>query len=134
MKVAFPYSVANFWQMISAKSTEKFGHWRKNSAAPFIFSERLFYKHSCLKLVAKKVEFTHGLTANNRCFYVKNTYSKKKIGHFSAIFFKYLQKILPLFLPAADIFIGPLLCFAAELSASWQQCSHSRIKKPCPQS
>jgi hypothetical protein len=29
-------SVANFWQKISAKSTEKFGRWLKNSAAHII--------------------------------------------------------------------------------------------------
>jgi hypothetical protein len=30
-------SVANFWQMISAKSAEKFGRWQKNLAADIIF-------------------------------------------------------------------------------------------------
>jgi hypothetical protein len=49
-------SVANFWQRISANSTEKFGRWRKNSAAYSIFSQGLFYKHLFLKLVAKLVE------------------------------------------------------------------------------
>jgi hypothetical protein len=31
-------------------------------------------------------------------------------------------KIRPQFLPAAEFFMGPLLCFAAEISASWQHC------------
>jgi hypothetical protein len=44
--------------MISAKSTEKFGRWRKNAAAHTIFSKGLFYTHFCLKLAAKKVELT----------------------------------------------------------------------------
>jgi hypothetical protein len=35
-------SVANFWQMISAKSAEKFGRWRKKSAAQTFFSLGLF--------------------------------------------------------------------------------------------
>jgi hypothetical protein len=44
--------------MISAKSTEKFGHWQQNSAAHTIFSKGLFYTHYRLKLAAKKVELT----------------------------------------------------------------------------
>jgi hypothetical protein len=31
-------SVANFWQMISAKYNEKFGRWQKRSAAYTIFA------------------------------------------------------------------------------------------------
>jgi hypothetical protein len=49
--------------MISAKSTEKFGRWRKNSAAHTIFSKGLFTRTSALKLAAKKGEFTRGLTS-----------------------------------------------------------------------
>jgi hypothetical protein len=42
-KARFTSSVANFWQMTSAKSAEKFGRWRKNSAAHILFSLELFY-------------------------------------------------------------------------------------------
>jgi hypothetical protein len=56
-------SVANSCQMISAKSAEKFSRWRENSAALIVVSLGLFYKHFGLMLVAKKVEFTHGLTS-----------------------------------------------------------------------
>jgi hypothetical protein len=48
-------SVANSWQIISAKSSEKFGRQRKGSAAHIILSQRLFSKHYCSKLVAKKL-------------------------------------------------------------------------------
>jgi hypothetical protein len=60
-------SVANFWQIIFAKSTEKFGrHGEKNSAAQIIFSLGMFYKHLSLMLEAKKkVEFLCGLTSDH---------------------------------------------------------------------
>jgi hypothetical protein len=57
-------------------------------------------------------------SANNHSFYVKNTH--EKVRPLFCHFLKNLQKIRPLFLPAAEIFMGPLLCFAAEISASWQ--------------
>jgi hypothetical protein len=48
-------SVANFCQIISAKSTEKFGRWRKNSASHNILLLKLFYKDFCRKEVTKKL-------------------------------------------------------------------------------
>jgi hypothetical protein len=44
----------------------------------------------------------------------------KKVRPLFCQILKNLQKIRPLFLPAAEIFMGPLLCFAAKISASWQ--------------
>jgi hypothetical protein len=51
---------------------------------------------------------------------VKKT-QQKSSATFLPLFEK-SAKIRPLFLPAADIFMGLLLCFAAEISASWQHC------------
>jgi hypothetical protein len=39
-------------------------------------------------------------------------------GHF----YNNLPKFRPQIVLAAKIFMGPLLCFAAEISASWQHC------------
>jgi hypothetical protein len=49
---------------------------------------------------------------------VKNTLLKVRLlfCHFWVI----LQKIRPRIFSAAEIFLGPLLCFAAEISAGWQ--------------
>jgi hypothetical protein len=65
-------------------------------------------------LVAKKVD--QSISANNQGFKVKKT-QQKSPATFLPIFEKSAN---PLFLPAAEIFIGPVLCFAAEISASWQ--------------
>jgi hypothetical protein len=56
------------------------------------------------------------ILANNQCFYVKNT--QQKVRPLFCHFFTNPQKIRLLFLPAAEIFMGPLLCFAVEISAS----------------
>jgi hypothetical protein len=110
-----------------AKSTEKFDRWRKNFAANIIFSYVLFYKHSCLKLVAKKVEFTCGLTSVFLQIIKALMWRtpSKKVRPLFCHFLKNLQKIQPLFLPAVEIFMGPLLCFASEISASWQHWLNS---------
>jgi hypothetical protein len=77
--------------------------------------------HFCLKSVAKKV--THGLTSLFlqiiKAFHVKIT--KQKCSATFLPFLKNLQKIRPLFLPAAEIILRPLLRFAAEILVSWQQ-------------
>jgi hypothetical protein len=57
---------------------------------------------------------------------VKNTH-QESLATFLPFFEKSAKKIWPLFLPAAEIFMGPLLCFAAEISASWQHRSWEEL-------
>jgi hypothetical protein len=58
------------------------------------------------------------ISSNNQGLYVK--YTDQKSSATFLPFFEKPPKIRPLFLPAAEIFMGPLLCFAADISASWQ--------------
>jgi hypothetical protein len=55
------------------------------------------------------------LSANNQGLYVKCT-QQKNSATFLPVFETSAKK------SAAGIFIGPLLCFVAEISASWQHC------------
>jgi hypothetical protein len=51
----------------------------------------------------------------------------KKVPPLFGHFLKNLQIIRSLIFPAANIFMRPLLCFAAQISASWQHCSFYRL-------
>jgi hypothetical protein len=53
--------------------------------------------------------------------FVKNLHLKK-CGPFSAFLGKSMPNIRPRIFSAAHIFMGPLLGFAAEISAGWEQC------------
>jgi hypothetical protein len=44
----------------------------------------------------------------------------KKVRPVFGRFFENLPKIRPWIIPPAEFFVGPLLSFAAEISASWQ--------------
>jgi hypothetical protein len=47
---------------------------------------------------------------------------EKKVRPLFCHFLANLQKIRPRIFSAAEIFVGPLLRFAAEISAGWQHC------------
>jgi hypothetical protein len=55
------------------------------------------------------------ISSNNQGYYVKYTQQKS-----SASFLSFFEKSAKN--SAAEIFMGATLCFAAEISASWQHC------------
>jgi hypothetical protein len=121
------FSVANSWPNFSARSTKNFGRWRKNSAPYKIFSQmpiKLSFTYYFCQLREQKLKDIRGWSVLF-CRYLRLFIWKlilKKVrplfGPFLA--YRYLKKIWPPIFPAAQIFVGPLLSSAAEISAPRQ--------------
>jgi hypothetical protein len=64
-----------------------------------------------------------------KIFYVIKT--STQVRSFFGHFLKSAKNSAADFFLAVDIFNRPLLCFAAEISASWQHCSIKQLPVPC---
>jgi hypothetical protein len=120
-------SVANSWQNFSARSAKKFGRWQKNSPSYKIFSQMLILLSSTHYFFRQRGRKIKDIRRSSVlfCRYFKVfiwIISFKIVRPLFGPFLAYMKKIrLPIF-PAAQIFVGPLLSYAAEISAPWQHC------------
>jgi hypothetical protein len=114
------HSVAKSWEIISAKSTEKFcrTHYPFREAVLHRLLPQNSNKNFELIIVLNRL-FLPIMMA----FYVNN------IRPLFGRFWKNLQIIRSRIFSAADIFMRPHLCFAAEMSAIWQHllCTRQEI-------
>jgi hypothetical protein len=90
-----------------------FGQNQRKNSPTHLFVEATFQRF-LPQNSSKNVKYRD--TANNQAFFVNITRQKVRP------FFEESAKKPPQIFPAAKIFMMPLLCFAAEISASWQHC------------